>query len=916
MNVASPALAMTTLAEEGTAYREFLENKVQLASLDGFEVDPGEINPALKPHIQVAVRWALAGGRRALFSRFGTQKTTWHLELMRLTMRYTGEPALVTVPLGARLTFFDNARDFFTGEHAIKLNFIRHDSEIERDAINLTNVESVREGNIDPRRFGCTTFDEGDILRNMATKTFWKFTELAKQVRYRHVATATPDPRDFTELLAYAGYLDVMDVGQARTRFFKRNSEKADELTLHPHKEDEFFLWLAQWSLWITKPSDVDPAFSDDGYELPPLDVRWHEVPTDHRGAGEERNGQLRLMKDSAAGVQGATNEKRASLPARIAKMMELVREDRYDYQGDRNVPRQPGVAQSGNNLFDRQWIIWCDLNAEQRAIERALAADAISFSSIDGHLAIDVREQLIVDWRRRQTAALITKPVILGAGPNLQQCNRAIFAGVTWKFREFIQAVHRIQRYGQERPVRVDIIHSEAERDVVRKLQDNWRRYEEQAARMAALIREHGLARLAVASALSRKMTVERVEVRGETFTAVNNDCIEEVRRIGDNSVDLIASSIPFAKQYEYTPSYRDFGHTDDDEHFFRQMDFLTPELLRVLKPGADCVIHCKDRIVEGSRSGLGFQTVAPFGDKTKAHFMKHGFAYLGTAYVILDVVRENGQTNRLGWTEQCKDGTRMGFGLVEFLHAFRKPQTDRSRGYADEPVVKLKREWDKKRKEWITLDPWTDEEASPDDPRRPYSRARWQLDASGCWRSNGNTLLTPAEIASLTVRGAYRRWRQHSLTQGYDFEHHVACGEAMMEAGTLRPDFSVNPVHSTHPDVWTDVVRMRSLNTLQHARGKEKHICPLPLDIVERVIAERSRPGDLVLDPFAGLMTVPYVAVQMGRRGYGIDLDPKAFADGAQHCRDAENKIAVPTLFDLFAAESAEAEEGEAVA
>lgn len=869
------------------AYRAFLESKVRLAARDGFDVGEKDVNPLLKPHVQVAVRWALAGGRRALFSRFGTQKTTWHLETARHCMLHTNEPALVALPLGARLSFFNDAKAWFIGRHRVRLAFVRSDAEIDRAAINLTNVESIREGKLDPRRFGSVNFDEGDILRNMNTKTFWAFTERAKQVRYRFVATATPDPRDYAELLAYAGYLDIMDVGQARTRFFRRNSEKADALTLHPHKVREFWLWVASWALFIQKPSDVDPSFSDEGYELPPLDVRWHEVPTDHSQAAPEKNGQYRLIKDAAAGVQGVAAEKRESLPARIAKMQELRAE-----------------APAAHRL------LWHDLEAERAAIEKA-APGAVT---VYGQQDLDAREKALIDFAEGRTAELAGKPVMIGSGPNFQfHCWWAIFLGIGWKFKDFIQAVHRLQRYGQvfenfpaDRPkaVRLDLIYTEAEREVRRKLEDNWRRYEEQAERMAALVREFGLTRLAVGGVLERAMDVERAEVKGERFACVRNDCVDEVRRMDDDSVDLVVTSIPFSTQYEYTPSYRDFGHTDDDEQFFAQMDFLTPGLLRVLKPGRVCAVHVKDRIVEGARSGLGFQTERPFGAAPLFHFMKHGFAYLGTRTIVTDVVRENNQTYRLGWTEQCKDGSRMGVGLPEYVHIFRKAQTDRSKGYADDPVVKPKRDYDKATERWRDLDPRTGAEI---ESAGGYSRARWQIDANGFARSSGDRFITPAELAALPVKGIYRAWREHSGRQIYDFEHHVACAEACDAAGKLPPDFALMPAHSWHPDVWTDITRMRSLNTAQAARAKEKHLCPLPFDIVERAIAQYSMPGELVLDPFGGLMTVPYCAVKLGRRGIGIELNADYFRDGAAHCRDAEMQAASATLFDLLAAETA---------
>jgi hypothetical protein len=119
-------------------------------------------------------------------------------------------------------------------------------------------------------------------------------------VRFKFVATATPSPNEYIELLAYAAFLEVMDVGQAKTRFFKRNSEKADQLTIHPHKEDEFWLWVNSWAAFIQRPSDL--GFSDEGYDLPPIEVRWHEVPSDHKKAGEDAFGQGGCSRPTRSG--------------------------------------------------------------------------------------------------------------------------------------------------------------------------------------------------------------------------------------------------------------------------------------------------------------------------------------------------------------------------------------------------------------------------------------------------------------------------------------------------------------------------------------------------------------------------------------------------------------------------------------
>jgi hypothetical protein len=353
----------------------------------------------------------------------------------------------------------------------------------------------------------------------------------------------------------------------------------------------------------------------------------------------------------------------------------------------------------------------------------------------------------------------------------------------------------------------------------------------------------------------------------------------------MAENSVDLIVSSIPFSQQYEYSPSYNDFGHTDDNRHFWQQMDFLIPQLLRVLKPGRDCAIHVKDRITPGGINGFGFQTVQPFSDETTAAFKKHGFAFLCRKTVTTDVVRENNQTYRLGWTEQCKDGTRMGAGMPEYVLLFRKPPTDRSNGYADRPVVKPKKEWKSDR--WLNPG--------------GYSRGRWQLDAHGYMRSSGNRLLGPEDLIGLDADVIYKVFRAYSGASTYDFEQHVGLAEGLEEKGLLPPTFMMLPPISTHPDVWTDITRMRTLNGAQHAKGRELHLCPLQFDIVDRLVTQLSEPGELVFDPFAGLGTVPMRAIMAGRRGLGCELSRAYWADSLWYARQAERDAATPTLFDL---------------
>jgi len=100
----------------------------------------------------------------------------------------------------------------------------------------------------------------------------------------------------------------------------------------------------------------------------------------------------------------------------------------------------------------------------------------------------------------------------------------------------------------------------------------------------------------------------------------------------------------------------------------------------------------------------------------------------------------------------------------------------------------------------------------------------------------------------------------------------------------------------------VWTDTNFMQTLNSEQMRKRQSKHICPLPFDIVERCIDRYTNPGELVLDPFAGLFTVPYTAMKLGRVGYGIELNHDYFAAGVKYCEAMQREVSMPTLFDFF--------------
>lgn len=833
-------------------YIDFLKAKMAISYQCGFDINENDLTPTLYPHVKDTVKWAIQGGCRAIFSSFGMQKTVTQLEIIRLIVKHKGGKGLIVCPKRVVVEFLTQAKQHLN----IDVTYVRNMTEVKScpTDIMVTNYERVRDGEdgvrIEPSYFIATSLDEASVLRGFGTKTYQEFLPLFAEVPFRFVATATPSPNRYKELIHYAGYLGIMDTGQALTRFFQRDSTKANNLTLYPHKEKEFWLWVSTWALFLTKPSDL--GYPDVGYELPELRVHEEVVNVDNSTAGAEKDGQVKMFREAALGLADAAKERRDSMEQKIRRVVEII-----------NRPENK----------DDHFLLWHDLEKEREELCKAIPGCKAVYGSQDDEDA----DQVISDFKDGKLKYLAAKPEMLGEGLNFQyHCHKAIMF-IDYRFNDKFQAIARIYRFMQKYPVDLFLVYAESEGEIYKSFMQKWAQHKEMVSKMTDIVKENGLFGLKAEEKMMRWMFAQREEQSGHKWRAINNDNVLECQKFEDNSVDLVVTSIPFSNHYEYTPTYNDFGHNADNDKFFEQMDYLTPELMRILKPGRLACIHVKDRVLFGNATGDGMPTIDPFSEMTVFHYLKHGFRYMGRITVDTDVVRENNQTYRLGYTEMCKDGSKMGIGCPEYVLLFRKLPTDTSRAYADIPVVKDKKE---------------------------YSLARWQIDAHASWKSSGNRLLSYDDVKGLgidSIRAVFRKYEREHI---YSYEEHVAFAEELESYNKLPRTFmAVDPV-SKKDWIWDDVVRMRTLNTKQAQKKRQNHICPLQLDIVERLIERYSNKGDLVYDPFGGIGTVPYCAIRLGRRGLSTELNHEYWKDSLTFLREAEQEVSAPTLFDaLFA-------------
>ena len=831
-------------------YKEFLESKIVIAENFGTSIDTYLLSDKLLPHQKVIVPWCIEGGRRAIFASFGLGKSMMQLEIAKQIISITGKPFLICMPLAVVGEFKRDNEFLQTG---FNVQYITDTDDLMRyeNKIYCTNYERVRKGDIDPLKFGGVSFDEASILRNLKTETTNYVLQYFKHIPYRFVATATPTPNDFIEILNYADFLGVIDRGHALTRFFQRDSTKAGHLTLYENKKEEFWKWVATWAVFINKPSDL--GFDDKGYDLPKLNIFEIEVQNLTDEIITNKKGDIVMFKDTTKSLVDVSREKSESVDLRVNKAFEIIE----------------------NTDPDDNWILWHHLESERMSIEKKFKG--FDYKSVYGSQTNQEKENLLIEFSEGKYQILSTKPKIAGSGCNLQHhCHNMIFVGIDYKFNDFIQAIHRTYRFGQQHEVNVYVVHTQNESEVLKTLKEKWSKHIELQTEMINLVREYGLNTDKIKSDMKRQLFSNRRQSEIMGCTVFNEDTTIIHQEMPDNHTDMILTSIPFGDHYEYSDNYNDFGHNYGNEGFFEQMDYLTPELLRTLKPGRIAAIHVKDRIKYSHQSGQCFTKIEDFSGRTVAHFEKHGFHLVGKITITTDVVRENNQTYRLTWGEQRKDATKMGVGLPEYVLLFRKAPTEMNNAYADDPVVKK-----------------IDE----------YLLSLWQLDAHAYWKSSGDRFLSFDELSKADMKYVFNKWREFDKSTIYNFQEHLRVCEDLDKSGKLSKLFMTIPPTSSNDLVWTDINRMNTLNANQANRKREKHICPLQLDIIDRLIFRFTNEGDLVDDPFGGLFSTAHQSLKLGRKAISAELNPDYYDDGLFYLKALEYKLSVPTLFDLLA-------------
>lgn len=428
-------------------YKEFLESKKQKAISSGFEKQKYKMNKNLFEWQKDIVYWALKKGRCALFEDCGLGKTIQQLEWAQSVHDYCDKPVLIVSPLAVAEQTKREGQKF-----GYIVNVVREQSQIV-NGINITNYEIL--DHFDASTFCGVVLDESSILKNFTSKTRTEIIDIFAETPYKLSCTATPAPNDYMELGNQAEFCGVMSRTEMLATFFVHDGGDTSKWRLKGHAQDAFWEWLATWAVVLTNPADL--GYDSDGYNLPEMVTTQHVVKSTENIIDDNYS----LFSGVAQTLNERRNARRSSLDERCKLAADLIRENPSE-----------------------QWLVWCDLNTESETLTNLIENSV----EIRGSDRPEDKADRLNGFTNGDVRYLVTKPSIAGWGLNWQNCHNMIFVGLSDSYEMMYQAIRRCWRFGQDKPVNVHIITSEAEGAV----KDNIDRKEKQAAFMTSEMVKH----------------------------------------------------------------------------------------------------------------------------------------------------------------------------------------------------------------------------------------------------------------------------------------------------------------------------------------------------------------------------------------------------------------------------------------
>lgn len=598
-------------------YLKFLESKKQNIEDAGFELNESKLNENLFDFQRFIVLKSLKKGRFAIFADCGLGKTLMQLEWSNQVVKKTKKPVLILCPLAVVGQTIQEGLKF-----GIKVS--EYESNLKNE-IYIINYEQL--DNIDTSKFSGVVLDESSILKNFTGKIKNKIISSFKKTPYKLACTATPSPNDLNEIGNHSEFLNVLDAQDMRAKWFVRD-EGMNNYRLKGHAKSDFYGWISSWAVMLTNPSDL--GFNGDSYKLPPIIYHEKEVKTNVRDNGK-------LFNDSSVNATEFNRELKLTLIKRLDEVSKLV------------------------NSSNEPFIIWVNQNDEEKEILK-LIPDAVS---VNGSETPEIKKKKLLGFANNEFRVLVTKKKIAQFGMNFQNCNNQIFASLDFSFEGLYQSIRRSYRFGQTKTVNIYLITTDTMENVKSAIERKQSQFLEMQSEMNKFIN---------GNSFGLRDSYDFDEVKTDKYWLMKGDSCLEIKRIPDNSVDLIIFSPPFSSLFTYSNYIHDMGNNDNHDEFFKQYGYLLQDLYRILKPGRLMVCHTKDLAVYKNSSG--YTGLYDFTGEHHRAVENSGFKYHSKINIWTDPVLEmqRTKTQRLLYKQLRKDSTYTGVGLPEYCTIFRK--------------------------------------------------------------------------------------------------------------------------------------------------------------------------------------------------------------------------------------------------
>ncbi len=612
-------------------YKDFLASKSTACPAAGF--DPQQFTAPLFPFQRDIVTMACRVGRFCIWADCGMGKTAMQLEWAHQVHQHTGRNVLVLAPLAVAHQTVREGSKF-----GISCAFAATQADVQ-PGITITNYEKL--SHFDPAAFGGVVLDESSILKAYTGKIRNQIIESFAQTPFRLACSATPAPNDHMELGNHAEFIGVMTRTEMLAMFFVHDGGDTSKWRLKGHAQSKFWEWVCSWAVTIRKPSDL--GYEDGSFILPELSIQDCTVETPREAMADDA-GQMALFAMEARTLSDQRHVRKASLQMRVDAAAALA------------------------NSNTEQWLVWCDLNDESKALTAAInGAVEVSGSDSDDH-----KRRAAIDFQDGKIRVLVSKPSIFGFGLNFQGCHNVAFVGLSHSYEAFYQAIRRCWRFGQQHPVNAHIIYDVAEGRVI----ENIRRKEADSIAMAeSMVQIMKQSTMEHLKKIQRQVAPHITEHQsGDNWDLYMGDCVESIKQLDSDSIHYSIFSPPFASLYTYSNSDRDMGNSRNDQEFFDHFVYLAKELHRVLMPGRLISFHCMN--LPSSKERDGFIGVKDFRGDMLRIFQSAGFVFHSEVCIWKDPVTAMQRTKAIGLLHKQirKDSALSRQGIPDYLVTVRK--------------------------------------------------------------------------------------------------------------------------------------------------------------------------------------------------------------------------------------------------